>query len=369
MADDNNKPKLIIFGGCGFIGRSLVEYLISNDLVSTVRVIDKVPPQIAWLNKQHQKLYDDPRVEYKSANLILSGSCENAFADGNFNYAVNCACETKPGQTDPVYKEGVYKVSINCATAAAKHGIKRFVEVSSGKMASNEKTPHKESDPVEPWTNIARFKLQVEEQLKNIPGLKYTIVRPAIVYGIGDRNGLAARLVLGGVYRHLGESMKLLWSRDLVMNTVHVHDLVRAIWYLAQKPQAEGQIYNIADDNHTTQGAVTDIISEIFNINHDYYGNILSNFRKNDLASVVDEVNDKHLGPWAEACQKNNIENTPLSPYIHQELLDKKHLNLNTDKLKATGFTLTVPTLNKQLLQEVLDDYVEMNLFPRSLMT
>ena len=49
---------------------------------------------------------------------------------------------------------------------------------------------HKESDPVEPWTSIARFKLQVEEQLKNIPGLKYTIIRPAIVYGIGDRNGL-----------------------------------------------------------------------------------------------------------------------------------------------------------------------------------
>ena len=90
----------------------------------------------------------------------------------------------------------------------------------------------------------------------------------------------AARLVLGGVYRHLGESMKLLWSRDLVMNTVHVHDLVRAIWYLVQKPQAEGQIYNVADDNHTTQGTVTDIISEIFNINHDYYGNILSTMRK-----------------------------------------------------------------------------------------
>ena len=71
------------------------------------------------------------------------------------------------------------------------------------------------------------------------------------------------------------------------------------------------------------------------------------------MGSVVEEVNDKHLGPWAEACQQNNVENTPLSPYIHQELLDKKHLNLNTDKLKNTGFTLTVPTLNKQLLQEV----------------
>lgn len=72
-------------------------------------------------------------------SFFFLGSCETAFEDGNFDYAVNCACETKLGQTDPVYKEGVYKVSINCATAAAKHGVKRFIEVSSGKMASSEK--------------------------------------------------------------------------------------------------------------------------------------------------------------------------------------------------------------------------------------
>jgi nucleoside-diphosphate-sugar epimerase len=43
---------------------------------------------------------------------------------------------------------------------------------------------------VEPWTYIAKFKRQVEEELHNIPGLNFTVVRPAIVYGIGDRHGL-----------------------------------------------------------------------------------------------------------------------------------------------------------------------------------
>lgn len=50
--------------------------------------------------------------------------------------------------------------------------------------------PHKEEDVGEPWTFVAKYKLQVEYELRNVPGLKYTILRPAIVYGCGDRSGL-----------------------------------------------------------------------------------------------------------------------------------------------------------------------------------
>lgn len=50
--------------------------------------------------------------------------------------------------------------------------------------------PLKEDAAAEPWTYVAKHKLQVENDLKNITDLKYTILRPAIVYGIGDRTGL-----------------------------------------------------------------------------------------------------------------------------------------------------------------------------------
>lgn len=102
----------------------------------------------------------------------------------------NCAGETKSGQTDPVYKEGIYKLSMNCAQQAAKIGVARYIEISSGNMSSSEKAPHKEDDHSEPWTFVAKHKLQVEHDIKSIPDLKYTILRPAIVYGPGDRNGL-----------------------------------------------------------------------------------------------------------------------------------------------------------------------------------
>ncbi|XP_069674844.1 uncharacterized protein [Periplaneta americana] len=368
---DMTKPRVVILGGCGFIGRNLVEYLIENDLVSAVRVVDKVPPQTAWLNEKHQHLFNNPKVQFKSANLINPASCQSALAadeDGSWDYVVNCACETKPGQTDPVYKEGIFKLSLNCATEAAKLNVKRFVEVSSGHMCSSDKVPHKEDGKVDPWTYIAKFKRQVEEELHNIAGLRFTVVRPAIIYGIGDRHGLAPRLVIGAVYKHLGEMMRLLWGKDMKMNTIHVTDLCRAIWYLALRDDTLSQIYNIVDRGDTTQGMISNLVSEIFNINHDYYGSVRLSMYKLDMASLVDEVNDKHLGPWAEACAQSGVENTPLTPYIDQELLYNKHLYLDFSKLESTGFSWQVPQITREKLQEIIKDYIAMNLFPRSLL-
>ncbi|XP_043479135.1 uncharacterized protein LOC122509264 [Leptopilina heterotoma] len=363
------KPAAIILGGCGFIGRNLVEYLLDNELVSFLRVVDKVPPQTAWLNGKHKKLFEHPLLEFRSANLINPVSCQNALAaDIHIDYVFNCAGETKSGQTDPIYREGIYKLSMNCAQQAANIGVDRFIEISSGNLNSSEKISHKEDDATDPWTFTAKYKLQVETEIKNIPNLKYVVLRPPIVYGPGDRNSLAPRLIIGAVYKHLGEMMKLLWGADLHMNTVHVKDVARAIWHVADKTEAIGQVYNLVDEGNSTQGTISAIISEIFNINHDYWGVALSTLAKSDMNSVVEEINDKHMAPWAEICKADGIENSPLSPYIDQELLYNKHLYLSPGKLSAdTGFKYLYPKLTKDTLKEVLDDFIAMNIFPHSI--
>ena len=73
--------------------------------------------------------------------LIFLASCESAFITNNesFEYCFNCAGETKSSQTDAVYREGIYKLSLNCASIAAKHNISRYVEVSSGHFVASEK--------------------------------------------------------------------------------------------------------------------------------------------------------------------------------------------------------------------------------------
>ena len=47
--------KLFVFSaGTGFVGRHLATYLVSNQLCSKVRVVDKVPPATAWLSQEHK---------------------------------------------------------------------------------------------------------------------------------------------------------------------------------------------------------------------------------------------------------------------------------------------------------------------------
>lgn len=63
-----------LFSGCGFVGRHLVSYLVEDDLVNHIRVVDKVPPPMAWLNEKHQKAFSNAKVEFKSANLLNPGN-------------------------------------------------------------------------------------------------------------------------------------------------------------------------------------------------------------------------------------------------------------------------------------------------------
>lgn len=55
----------------------MVKYLVDNNLASLVRVVDKVPPQTAWLNDDHKAVFNSSIVEFHSANLIHQGKKKN----------------------------------------------------------------------------------------------------------------------------------------------------------------------------------------------------------------------------------------------------------------------------------------------------
>ena len=65
---------------------------------------------------------------------------------------------------------------------------------------------------------------------------------------------VAPRLVTAACYRELGETMKLLWSKDLHMNTVHVTDVVRAAWHVASLEKlSSGTVFNLSDQGASSE--------------------------------------------------------------------------------------------------------------------
>jgi nucleoside-diphosphate-sugar epimerase len=232
------------------------------------------------------------------------------------------------------------------------------------KFTKQTKKASSESGSLKPWTNLAKYKLQAEEALKAIDGLPVIFVRPAICYGLGDVAGVCPRVITAAVYKHLGEKMKFLWSSDLRLNTVHVNDVSKALWHLSQADVEIGSTWNLSDKNDTTQDSINKILERIFGISTGFHGKALSKIASLKLKETTDIVNDKHLKPWSDLCKAHNILNTPLTPYIDQELLYNNHLSVDGSAIEGTGFEYDQPQMNDDQIKEAIAYFVDQNLFP-----
>ena len=87
-----------------------------------------------------------------------------------FDYVFNCGGETRYSQEDEVYKLRSLGLSLAVGKEAAKRGVKAFIELSTGMVYKSDSALSKETDKTKPWSKIATFKLQAEEQLAKIQG-------------------------------------------------------------------------------------------------------------------------------------------------------------------------------------------------------
>ncbi|KAI1093488.1 hypothetical protein F5B19DRAFT_123168 [Rostrohypoxylon terebratum] len=374
----SEKPTVLIIGGLGYIGRFLARYIHENDLASEVRLVDKVLPQLAWLAPEFEKACSSDKF------IQADASKEQALArifdrtDGKeWDYVFNCGGETRYSQEDEVYKVRSLGLSLAVGREAARRKVKCFVELSTGMVYKPNSSPSKEGDKLKPWSKIAVFKLQAEEELAKIEGLHLVIVRLPHVYGPYASQWVATALCMARVYQALGEEMKWLWTKDLRTNTAHIDDVTRALWAVAawydagkanwdEKSMGQVPIFNVVDKGTTNQGVIADIIGEVFGIETGFQGQLLSNLARLNMDSVVDDVNDDVLGPWADLLSDAGITRPgPLTPFMEKELLKDTDLSMDGSRLEeVVGFQYQKPTITKELVEEVIESYKRMKWWP-----
>jgi len=366
MAD---APRVLILGGVGFIGRNLVRYLAQNNLVSKICVSDKVPPQVAGLSDEEKAVFESDLVVFKQANLARESTIDAIFEHdgGNYSIVINLAGATKYSQPLEVYQENIIDVSRVCSAAASRHSCARYIEVSTAQVYSHKGAPNggwAENGTIAPWTGIGTARLESEQAVSSTHGLNYVIVRPSIVYGPGDILGITPRLVIGTIYKESGERMELLWSQNLKLNTVHVEDVVRGLWHLTNHGNS-GQIFNLCDKNDTNQGKINEILEELYGIKTGFLGKTKSSIAKAlGMKQLTDFVNDKHLKPWSDLCKSKGILDTPLTPYLDEELLYKSETSINGSAIESTGFVYERPHVTVDAIREVILDFVHKGIFP-----
>lgn len=171
--------------------------------------------------------------------------------------------------------------------------------------------------------------------------------------------------------------MKWLWTKDLRANTVHIDDASRALWDIAawyaagkshwnDSTMGKTPTFNVVDKGETNQGMMADIIGDIFNIETGFQGQLISTFARLNLDSVVDDVNDEILGPWAELLADAGITRPgPLTPFMEKELLKDTDLSMDGSRLeKLLDFKHERPVITKELMEEVIESYKRMKWWP-----
>jgi len=362
-----SKERYLILGGSGFIGRHLVKYLYDNRLASFVCVADKVLYQIASLSDEELAIYQNTAfLGFKQADLRQPQHCKNAFAHagGKYDYVINLAAVTKYSQAKEVYDANIVELADITAKEALANGVKRYIHVSTGQVYKTKK-PADEKAKTDPWTAIAVAHLEAEQKVKSVSGLNHVIVRPALVYGTADQLSLTPRLIIGSIHKEQKKKMECLYTKDLRINTVHVHDVARALHFLCTHGD-NGAIYNLADLHDTDQGKINDLLEEIFGIKTSFL-NALKMAAAAQMGSkfLVGYANDEHLKPFSDACKKYGIQDTQLTPYLDEELIKETNVAIDGTAITKIGFKYEHPYVTADSLREVMNDYIKKKHFQK----
>lgn len=235
--------QVLVTGANGFVGRALCKALLGGGHAVTglVRKATPLPTGV---------------VEWIDASTDFAGVDAGWPASLHADCVVHLAARVhvmNDTATDPdaAFRATNVDGALRVAQAAWRHGVRRFVFVSSIKAVaeSDAGRPVREDDPPTPQDAYGRSKLAAEQALirySQETGLDLVIVRPPLVYGPQVRaNFLSLMDAIGkGVPLPLG-------LIDARRSIVYLDNLADALARCATDPRAARQCFHVADNDAT----------------------------------------------------------------------------------------------------------------------
>ena len=250
--------KFLVTGGHGLIGHNVVARLQARD--ETVSVIDNhttygIIPQseIDYLvTERLKKLKSHKHYDVDIAN---SHFVEGVFIAEKPEVIIHCASfpRQKVVNANPAHGADVMmRGLINLLESAKKHGVERFVYISSSMVYGDFEDQVLEDDECRPQGQYGIMKLAGEWLVKDYArrtGMEYVIVRPSAVYGPLDvEDRVVAKFMLtamrGGTLRVNGAGETL--------DFTYVDDAADGIVAAATRIMAKNNTYNITKSHSVT---------------------------------------------------------------------------------------------------------------------
>lgn len=243
----------LVTGGTGFTGRILVRKLLDRGFY--VRVLARP--------SSDRSSFDGLKVDWITGHVFDDAAVERATR--GVDYVFNLAAAYRDASiADEVYSRVHVTGTEMLARGAARNpGFKRFVHISTvGVLGHIENPPADERAPFNPGDIYQRTKMEAEVWLGGYAaetGLPCVVLRPAAIYGPGDRRLLKLfKLAQLPVVPLIGETRGL-------YHLVHVDDLTDFMLFASDDPRCVGETF-ICGDNEAT--SIRDIVSAVA----DYFG-------------------------------------------------------------------------------------------------
>ncbi len=232
----------VVTGGCGFVGRHLVEALVARG--DQVRVVDIASPEAAGF---------DAQIEYRQADITDEPAMHEAVKGATTVFHNASVVHTKQNQQQFIWRvnlDGTRHVLRGCQ----EHGVPRMVYVSSGSVVYEGKDIENGDESL-PYTQVSQApyadsKAQAEKEVLAASGEKgvgTVALRPHVIFGPHDQRFLPAVIKNAKQGRLRYQIGRGTWLSDYTYVTNLVDALLLADTKLSTDDKVSGQAYFITN--------------------------------------------------------------------------------------------------------------------------
>lgn len=254
--------KVLITGGCGFIGTNLIKYLDGKGY--SLRVIDNLSAgnkqylETLSLNETPELITEDIRNK-EAVNKAVAG----------IDAVVHLAAHTSvveslenPGEAWDINVNG----TLNLLEACRRKGVARFIFASSNAVLGEQPPPNDELKIPQPLSPYGASKLAGEALCSTYYhsfGLKTVSLRFANCYGpYSDHKPIVTALFMRQVKK--GENLVIYGDGNQTRDFIHADDISQAIYLsLTSRNQTCGEVFQIASGIETSINQLVELIGAI----------------------------------------------------------------------------------------------------------
>src|SRR3989344_5475835 len=267
--------KVVITGGCGFIGSNFVKYLLDDKEIDKdifLTNVDKISYAGTGKNIEHMGFSTKENYKFVKADISDKWAVKDIILKEKpeiiFNFAAESHVDRSIENSDAFEKSNFIGAS-NIFKSALDNNVKKVVHISTDEVyGSIENGSFKEEDKLNPSSPYSATKAAADLNAMayfKTHKLPVIITRSANNFGQYQFPEKILPLFITNLID--GKKVPLMWSESNpglnVRDWLNVDDNCRAIWSVAMSGK-DGEVYDVPGENEKTNTEITQILLNEF---------------------------------------------------------------------------------------------------------